>query len=385
MAKRRKKRLRVAVVGLRGIGRAHVRAIRSLKDECELAAVCDVVPQQAKESAEEYGVPGYISLKEMLATEKLDFVTVGTPHPFHAEVAVACAKAGVHCLVEKPIASTVADARRIIAACRRAGTKLGVVFQFRFVPAFRKARELLDAGVIGPLRRAVLEYTCSRTDVYYGLSPWRGTWRGEGGGVLLNQAPHYLDLFVWLTGGLPVEVTARCDAFLHDIEVEDRVDALLRYADGASAHIHLSSCESPGTERLALHGDKGALILEGTTLRVARLDGSFTRFIRTSKKAFAAPKVKWETYPELKGDGLVHRPVVADFIRACRTPKGRPAVSGEDAARSLELANALTCSSVRGRPVKLPLSARAYSELLDELIRKAEKKKAGGKKKKARK
>lgn len=369
------RRLRAAVVGLKGIGRAHIKGLKAWPDDCELAAVCDIVPEEAKKCGEEHGVPYYASLEEMFAAQKLDFVTLGTPHPFHLQGAEACAKARVHCLVEKPIASTVADARRIVAVHKKAKTKLGVVFQRRHMAVFQKARELIAAGAIGPIRRALLEYTCTRTDVYYGLSNWRGTWRGEGGGVLLNQAPHFLDLFVWLMDALPAEVTACCDAYLHKIEVEDRVNALLRFADGGSGFIHLSTCEHPGVERIAFYGDKGALVLDGVNLRLARLEPPFEEFIRASDKAFAAPKATWETFPDLSKEDLTHKEVVADFIRACRTPGGVPAVTGADATRSVELANAITYSAFRKRTAKLPLSAPAYTKLLNELIAQAEEKK----------
>lgn len=357
----------IAVIGISGVGRSHLQAAKDTPG-FELRAVCDVNAQAAEACAKELGVAAYTDHKAMFkADPQIKAVSIATPHWFHPPIAIDAAKAGVHVLSEKPIAVTVSDADRMIAAHKKAKTTLAVVYQQRFRPALAKARELVASGALGRVNRTLLVAADYRTNAYYASAGWRATWKGEGGGVLLNQAPHDLDLFQWICGAMPSEIFAKTETKMHPIEVEDCANALLWYANGAIGYLYASTCEIPRDQRIEIAGDKGKLILEGDKLRFARLKEDLRHFTATTDKKWSQPEAAWEEValgePGVQG----HTRVFHDFHRALDT-KSPPAVTGEDARNSLELANAMILSSQTGKPVKLPVNRGAYDALMKKLI-----------------
>ena len=266
-------------------------------------------------------------------------------------------------LVEKPLAPEAREADAMIAAADRAGRLLGVCFQQRFRPVIAAARELITGGRLGELVRTSIVDPLYRPNAYYGTASWRGTWNGEGGGVLMNQAPHTLDLLCHLAGP-PVTVWGVSRRRSQPMEAEDTATALLEYANGAVGTLAVSTTE-PGLQRIELVGDRGRIEIVGETLSLQRFEPQLSEHLPTSTGMFDQPSIVTESVevPTGRGDHLaVHR----DFAAAIRTG-GMPRVPARDALWSLELANAIVLSTHTGRVVPLPVDRDAYAALLADL------------------
>ena len=264
--------MRFAIIGVGNIAPIHAAAIRGVPG-AELVAVATRHEGRGRAFVAEHGGTWYADYQELLAQARADVVAICTPHDLHAPMTVAAAQAGAHVLVEKPMARNVAECDAMIAACDRAGVSLGVAFQGRFEPLSVRLKAVLDAGRLGRLLWASANTLWHRTDAYYQSGPWRGTWAHEGGGVLINQAIHAIDLLVWLTG-LPERVTARTRTLNHSIEVEDAALAILEYAGGRLGLIQATTIAHPGyPERLEFFGSTGSVVYNKGQ---ARLDWRLT-------------------------------------------------------------------------------------------------------------
>jgi UDP-N-acetyl-2-amino-2-deoxyglucuronate dehydrogenase len=245
-----------AVIGL-GVGRSHAEAYRTLSST-ELVAVCDGNEARLRPVAEQYGCRAYLSVDDLLADREVDLVSVATPHPSHAELTIRCLRAGKHVLVEKPMTIDLAEADRMIAAAREAGRTLATVFQRRFWPAATNVRRAIDEGRIGRpvLGQASLSWIRSRG--YYGRDAWRGRWDTEGGGVLVNQAIHTIDMFQWFMGGDAVEVFGRWANLTHPyLEVEDNAAAIIRFRSGALGVLTATTSSRLSQNSFVIHGSEG--------------------------------------------------------------------------------------------------------------------------------
>jgi len=292
-------------------------------------------------------------------------VTVCTPHPFHAPIAIDSFAAGAHVLTEKPMSVEVAEADRMIAAAGAAGKLLAVNFQQRFRLVVEKARALVDAGEIGSLVRVLVVEPWLRTFAYYRLSTWRGTWEGEGSAVLLNQSPHTLDLLCHLAGE-PKKVWGWIRTLYHSIECEDTFQAMLEYPNGAPGYITSSTGEAGVPGRIQIVGDCGALEIMGDRLTISRFTPPLKEHMRANADPFGQPNAQVEVL-ELPGDAGGHLAVYKDLIAAIA--EGRPPrASGREGLMSLELANAITLSSFCERAVSTPLDRAEYKALLQDLI-----------------
>lgn len=354
--------LRLGLIGLGGMGRSHLEKENGL-EEVRIVAVADVVTSAVDEASARYGVRGFYSHQELIDSGLCEAVLIATPHPFHAPIALAAIERGLHVLSEKPIAVTVGEADRMIAAAARAKVQLGVMFQTRTEPQVRRAYQLLQDGAIGRVYRSVMIANhWYRTQAYYDSGSWRGTWKGEGGGVLMNQSPHSLDLFIWL-GGKPSRVRSRVATRLHRISVEDTVEAMVDYEEGHTGWLYTTTAEWPGEQRYEFTGDRGKLVLQDRTLRLYRMKTSIQETTATGAM-WGKPEGAWETIevePEMAG----HARVVQQFARAIRA--GEPLIAtGEDGRNSLELANALLLSGYREKAVSLPLDRAEYEQFLAE-------------------
>ena len=292
-----------------------------------------------------------------------DAVVVLIPHFKHAEVTVDSLRAGFHVLVEKPMALQVRDALEMVRAAEQNDRLLAVNFQQRFRPEIRQARALLMTGALGQLQRMILIVTWPRSRKYYQMAAWRATWQGEGGGVLMNQAPHDLDLVCYLMG-LPAQVVSWNRTAYHQIEVEDTVSAMLEWTEGATGYIHISTQESDLSGQLTLVGTGGVMRIEPGKLQFSRFEQDVHVFLED-----AEPFARSEPHPvtiELPASVGDHAAVHANFRAAVR---GEEALmcSGAEGMQSLMLANAMTLSSYRNAAVSLPLDPEEYAFVLAEL------------------
>jgi predicted dehydrogenase len=365
-------KIATAVIGTGGMAQSHLENV-SGSERLALACVCDVSKERADEAAARYGVKAFYDYRELIAAGGVEAVIVATPHYFHTPISIDALAAGLHVLVEKPIAVHAQDASRMIeayVAARRRFPSLvfSAMFMQRTYGYWRKIKDLIDTGTLGKLVRTTWIITdWYRTQAYYDTGAWRATWRGEGGGVLLNQCPHNLDLYQWLVGMPKVVRGFVTLGKYHRIEVEDEVTAYLEHENGMVGHFVTSTGESPGTNRLEIVGENGRLVFENQTILFAENARSMLDDIRTSKERFA--KVPFEEHTiafEHHGEPG-HRLVIENFARAVQD--GEPLIApAQEGHASVVLANAILKSSLDSAAVELPLDEAAYAEQLQKLI-----------------
>ena len=353
--------LRVVVAGAgANIFSAHRRGLAAIG--AEVVGVLDTDQRKARRVGEEYGCPVHGEIAGLLR-EPADLALVLAPHPFHAEYSIASLHAGKHVLVEKPMAVQVAEADAMIAEADRRGLVLAVAFQQRTRREVREARRIVAEGSLGELRRADVLATWPRRSAYFTTAPWRGSWRGEGGGVLINQGQHDLDLLCHLGGG-PVRVIGWTRTWLHPVETEDSVQAMVEWPGGATGSIHISTAEFDEAQRIELTGTRGRLRLLSGRLEVAYSDDDFREYATSPGDPFAPPAAG--ELRTIDGGGGDHVDLYRDLAHALEA--GRPPIApGREAATPLELANAIIYSSHTGEEVRLPLDRSRYAALLAEL------------------
>ena len=359
--------LRLGVVGVGGRGHGLVRAAQAVP-EVALTCVADVVRERAESVAQECGVRPFTSHVGLMESGLVEAVLIGTPHPFHAQIAVDAAERRLHILCEKPIAVQVADADRMVAAAARAGVRLGLMFQRRLEPLRRRAHELVSAGALGRLYDVeVVSTGWYRRQAYYDSGAWRGTWKGEGGGILANQSPHDLDLLAWLAG-LPQALTASLARRVHRIEVEDTVQAVLEYGGGAIGTYRATTADPLGRHAFEVAGELGRLALRDGKLVHCRYAKPVSEDILHTPQEGRIPfEHRWEEVPvdDRRGQDAT-REVIAQFARAV-AGGGPLAATGEDGVRALELANAMHLSGLRRKRVELPVDRAAVADLYTDL------------------
>ena len=356
-------KLRTAVVGLGGMGQGHCATLREKVPEMELAAVVDTHAETVQRVAAQYGVLGFMDVPAMLSAVRPDAVLVVVPHPLHAAVAVPCLEAGAHVLCEKPLAECVSGADRILQAAEKHHRTLGIMFQERFAPPVAAAIDYVRSGALGPLVRTLAIIPDFRTQHYYEASPWRATWKGEGGGVLVNQAPHDLDIFVQLAG-IPSTVWGRTDANFHRIEVEDCACAMLRYANGANGLLYCSTLEPKDMQLIEVVGERGMLSYRHGRVTCATYSEDLRRMSDTSTEVWGRPKVQAVELP-IRDEPSGHFSVMRNFARHILL--GEPLrCDAASALGSLELANAVTLSGAMRREISLPVPRAEYDRFLEE-------------------
>lgn len=355
-----KGRVRLGVIGLGVMGQGHCASLDKVP-EVQLTAVCDGYEPNARKIGELYGVPFFTDHHDLIRSGLCDAVLIATPHPVRPPIAVDIMKAGIHLLSEKPLAECLSAADRMVKAARSSGVAFAVMFQRRLTPAFVKAQEWVRAGNLGTVWRTTLIVPEYRTQAYYDSGAWRGSWKGEGGGVMINQAPHMMDLFLQL-GGMPCEVRGRCETRLHTIEVEDVAEALLRYPDGGTGYLHTTTNEPGLGEMIEIFGTKGKLCYRDGALTLHRFSESVPDYTFNTKIAWSTPDCASET-PAFETIDRGHHRVIGNFARHLLA--GEPLLApGEEGLQSLELANAVWLSAHLGKAVKLPLNRRAYDKFL---------------------
>jgi predicted dehydrogenase len=344
------------IIGCGMIARFHVHAIDDVKG-AKLVGCFDTFSASADRLAAETGCKAFHRLEDMLADPRIHIVTIGTPSGSHLEPAVAAAKAGKHVIVEKPLEITLKRCDAIIAACKKSGVKLSTILPSRFHDGSRELKRAVDAGRFGQLTLGDAYVKWFRTQAYYDSGAWRGTWELDGGGALMNQAIHSVDLLTWLMGPV-AEVQAQTATLAHErIAVEDTAVATLRFANGALGVIEASTAAFPGyLKRIEINGSEGSAMLEEEDLK-------HWDFAKSQKRdeAIREQMLKHRSTGGGAADPSAighhgHARQFADVVKAIRT-NGRPAVDGAEGRRSVETILAIYKSAESGRPVSLPLAS----------------------------
>jgi UDP-N-acetyl-2-amino-2-deoxyglucuronate dehydrogenase len=337
--------LGIAIVGTGMVARYHAQAIAAAPG-ARLLAVCRSSAGKTREAAEAFGVPCDESFEALLRRQDVDAVCLCTPSGLHAAHAIAAARAGKHVLVEKPMALSVADADAMISACRTAGVRLGVVLQRRTDPTFRELRTAIAAGELGDPVLGVATIPYYRSQDYYASAAWRGTWALDGGGALMNQGIHIVDLLLWFLGDV-ASVAAHAATLARSIEVEDCVTAALRFEGGALGSLAATTAATPGfPHRVEIYGTRGGVQIEGES--VVRWHGAGSeRKLPTSAGPSEAGAGASPTGIAPSG----HARIVADFVAAVRDARD-PLVTGEEGRRSLACVLAVYESARTGTPAR---------------------------------
>lgn len=375
--------VRIGIIGIGGMGRGHAGYLSAGEvPGATLAAVADTSPA-ALDWAERHlheGVVRFDSAEALLDSGAVDAVIIATPHYFHPPLAIAALKRGLHALVEKPAGVYVKQVQEMNEVAKASDKVFGIMFNQRTRPVHQKARQLVASGELGELRRTQYVITnWFRTQAYYDSGGWRATWAGEGGGVLVNQCPHNLDLWQWICG-MPSRVRAFCSfGHWHDIEVEDDVTAYVEYPNGANGTFVTTTGEAPGVSFLDIIGDRGRLRMEGNTLTFWRTTVPISEFLRNSPNGFSQPETWRCEIPVAHGEGNEHRAITRNWVKAIS--EGTPLLAdGAEGVHGVELANAMLLSAWTDTWANIPTDSDRYLELLQEKIRTStHQKSAGGK------
>ena len=359
--------VRVGIIGMGNIGRHHAGYLLESKvNRARLTAVASPATHKLADFAEK-GVRVFGDAKELIGSGLVDAVIVATPHFQHTSLGIAALEAELHLLVEKPIAAHKADAEQLIAAHQRyPNLTFAAMFQMRVEPRYQQIRALITGGELGQIARMNWVNTdWFRGAAYYASSAWRATWQGEGGGVLLNQALHNLDMLQWLLG-MPARVRGFCQlGRFHEIEVEDAATAYLEWPDQATGVFVSSTGEAPGINRFEIIGARGTLVLENGRLMFTRNATDMLEFSRTAKTGFSKPESTTEEVP-FTNASAPHAAVTQNFVNAILD--GEPLIApGAEGIHSVELANAIVYSSMLGETISLPMDAGAWESRLKQL------------------
>lgn len=360
--------LRFGIIGVGNMGKTHARNFKEGKSAgAVLTAICDTNKEKLKTIATEVGVKAFTRYTDLLDSGLVDAVIVATPHYWHPAMTIAAARRGIHVLCEKPIAVTIGPAKMMIEECRKANVKLGLMFMLRMRPATAKMMEIVRSGVLGDIFRvSMVGSSWYRAQSYYNSGGWRGTWLGEGGGILMNQGPHSLDLYQYVAG-LPKTVTANVQTRTHQIEVENTANAILDYGGGKMGYIYATTAEAPGVEEMYISGSKASLISRDGKLRLGKLVMPLEEHIRTAENGFEAPKTEWEDVV-IEGEDTAHPGVIAQFVKAVR--ENAPLIAdGQDGLNQLTVCNAIYLAGFTGKTVSLPLDDQAMERLVTKLAR----------------
>lgn len=359
-------KVRLGLIGLGNIGQHHAAYLSAGKvTRAELVAVSDAVPAKLEKYKP---LKVFNDAEALIRSGLVDAVIIATPHFQHTTLGIAALQQGLHVMVEKPISAHKADAERLIAVHQR-NPKLvfAGMFQLRAEPRYIKIQNLIRSGELGQVvRMSWIMTDWFRTEAYYASGGWRATWKGEGGGVLLNQCLHNLDVLQWLLE-MPKRVRGFCQlGRFHDIEVEDNVSAYFEFANGATGTFVSSTGETPGTNRFELAGTRGKLVLERDQLHFTRNETDMLQFSKSARLGFAKPDI-WQVEIPFENAANGHAALMQNFVNAILD--GEPLIApGAEGIHSVELANVILYSSLIGQTVNLPMDSAAYEAKLNELI-----------------
>lgn len=358
--------IKLGIIGLGNMGSGHFSNVWAGKcPSVTVTAVCDINPAKLERAKDHPEVKCFTDYKELLDSGLVDTVLIAVPHYDHPTIAVESFKRGINVLTEKPAGVYARQVREMNEAAKKSGVKFGIMFNQRTNPMYAKAREIVQSGELGELKRMVWIITnWYRTQAYYDSGTWRATWNGEGGGVLLNQAPHNLDLWQWIFG-MPKRIRAFCDfGKYHNIRVEDDVTIFGEYENGATATFISTTGDACGTNRLEITGDKGKIVVEHGKLCYWKLAVPEREFCFTCKEGFATPECTYEEFTAPEPEG--HPQVLEAFAQAVLN--GTEMVArGEEGLNSLSISNAAYLSSWTNDWAEIPTDEALFEKYLKEL------------------
>jgi len=357
--------LKTALVGIGKVIDLHARALANLK-ESMFTSVCGRSRGKTENYAAKYGVTAYTDVSEMVSREQIDVVIICTPHPNHRQPAIDAMKAGAHVLVEKPLASSLEDCDAMLDVSDKEGRQIGVICQRRWYPPVQRVKEAIDAGKIGKPVFGTVNMLGWRDETYYRSDPWRGSWKGEGGGVLVNQAPHQLDLLQWYMGEID-ELYGLWSNLNHPFfEVDDTANAIIKFKNGAVGNIIVSNSQKPGIYgKVHVHGENGASVgvqTEGGSMFIAGMteimeppvndiwsvpgeENMLEEWIKQDSEFFYSLENPMEYF---------HERQIEDFLQAILEDR-KPLITGEDGRITVEIFTAIYRSTRDRKPVKWPL------------------------------
>ncbi len=369
------KNVHIGIVGYGNIGSAHAHCILSgTISGLKLTAICDIdenklcVAQKAAPTVDLFS-----SYKEMIVSGVVDAVLICTPHYLHPQIAIFAFEKGLHVLTEKPAGVYTLQVEKMNTAARRAGTVYGIMFNQRANSLYRQARELIKSGRLGQTKRLAWIITnWYRTQAYYDSGDWRATWSGEGGGVLMNQAPHNLDLWQWMFG-MPARLRAVCNVGkYHNIEVEDEAAIYAEYENGATATFLTSTGEYPGTNRLEITGDSGKIVIEHGILHFWELSMSERTYCFDKNNSVTEPEIKHQELSPQQHENA-HAYILQNFTDSILKGTGLLA-PGYDGLNELSIANAAYLSAWTDQWVSLPVDGHLFLEQLKNQVEQSDKK-----------
>jgi predicted dehydrogenase len=353
------------------MGFSHARSLAAGRIAgAKLSAICDLNPTKQEEARATLpsDVKIWSDADAMISSGEIDAVIIATPHYAHPQVAIACLNHGLHVLIEKPAGVYTKQVREMNRAAEASGNVFSIMYNQRCNPLYKKLRELIATGELGEVRRMNWIVTnWYRSQSYYDSGGWRATWAGEGGGVLINQSPHQLDLWQWTTGMMPKRIRAFCSfGKYRNIEVEDDVTAYAEYENGATAVFITTTGEAPGTNRYEVTGDRGKIVIEDGKLTFWRLRVPEPEFNQQYTGGFGEPEC-WKCEVPISGDNPQHNGIIQNFADAIL--HGAPLIApGEEGIHGLTLSNAMHLSTWTDNWVDLPLDEDLYYEMLQERI-----------------
>ena len=359
--------VKVGIIGIGNMGYAHLQTVTAGNiPDMTVTAVCDIDTKKLNAARNTYpALRVFEDYTDLLKNSDTNAVIIAVPHPLHAKIAIEAFKYGKHVLVEKPLDITVSAAEDLCAAAEKSGKVFAIMFNQRTNGLFRKAREIVKSGELGEIKRSVWIITnWYRTQSYYDSSKWRATWAGEGGGVLLNQAPHNLDIWQWICGK-PSAVTAFCNVGkFHNIEVEDEATIYTEYENGATGVFITSTGDCPGTNRLEITGTRGKIVLENGLLKLWKLKEDERDICKNSVEGFVTPETEYSEFTAEREEA--HAGILKNFAGAILY--GEELLSpGYDGINELTISNAAYLSEWTGnKRVPQPFDTAEFDRLLKE-------------------
>lgn len=366
--------LKVGVIGIGNVGKAHLKAIynNEIKD-LKVVAVCDIDKEKLDLAKNDYPqIECYTDYKELITSGSVEAVIIAVPHTMHGEIAIYALEKDLHVLVEKPVDVSVAMAVKINEAAKKSGKVFSIMFNQRTNTHYLRARNFIRENKLGELKSVRWTITnWYRTQAYYDSGSWRGTWDGEGGGVLMNQSPHNMDLLQWICG-MPQNVTAFCyTGKYHNIDVEDDVTIFMEYENGATGLFISSTGEYPGTNRLEINGTKGKIVIEDGVFKLWELKEDERSVCFESSKGFH--KIEFDYTEISEYTETAHKGIIQNFTNAVLFGEELIA-EGTDGINQLSITNAAYLSQSKGNiRVNLPVDPLEYEKFLNEMKSKGKK------------